>query len=348
MKIIYNSDVNDILLSAVNEYEYLCNYPNFYIKNSLIPIVKKAAQAPNTNYDFFKDLNCDLLGELLNNIDYTYTKQYFKDIVWIISDLNFHLDNRFGFVDSDTLYLVITTKGLDARFNNDGKAIFDWLVRGINYYISTSLTSKMHIGYFSHNHKFFDYDFMFKVFHQLLTFEPDKACSTRWWEIQGTLFLSFAYSYIQKNAISDKTYHAQEVLDIFNDIIKDYNSNYSTLSFTPAIGMCFNSGWITDLQINFENEISDEIQESLKTVIYEHYDEEIVKNIVCTSNLDQKSSQYIGIEKSNEFNGLTFELREFNKFGFVLKIYYSSEKDLLKLQNVLKNISLTDKTFISV
>ena len=349
MKIIYDEEVNQELELAIKKYNYLCNYPIFEIKNVLIYKIRAAISKSTYTPSIFKTFDCELLGRILNEIDYKYVKEYFDEVVWVISGLPFHLDNRFGFVDDNKLYLVITTKGLDKRFSDDHKAIHDWLVRGINYYISSKLTQNMVVGYFSHNHKFFDYDFMFKVFLQFVMIEPDIEKSKRWWEQQGTLFLTFAHNYIQKNGIEFNGNTIQNFITLFNDIVHHYNADYQNIVINPSIGMCFNSGWITDLQVNFDEILPPNILDKLSDSIKNLYDEEILKYIAFTENGEQKSNQYIFIKKDETLeNEFVFEIVKFVKGEFVLNILYPTIESLLKLPGVMKKISSVDDTKIVV
>lgn len=349
MKIIYDEEVNKELELGIEKYNYLCNYPIFEIKNMLINKINSAVKRSTSENHFFKNIDCILLEKILNSIDYKYTKEYFDDIVWIISDLPFHLDNRFGFIDSNILYLVITSKGLDKKFNNDAKAIHDWLLRGINYYISSFITQNMVVGYFSHNHKFFDYDFMFKVFIQFITIEPNIEISKRWWEIQGTLFFTFAHEYIQKKNIIFTQNSIQNMIKIFNDIVNQYNLNYFNLKVKPSVGMCFNSGWITNLQVNFDDDLPPNTLQIISESIKYQYDEEIFKNIYFTEKCPQKAEQYICIQRRDKLhNKLSFEIKKFDRGKFILIISYSSNESLFKLPEIIKRVSTIDKKSITI
>ena len=323
--IIKSNLIDEALKTLSKQYHGLIQTPRYYLQQA---VHKDFKQYHNENHKFVKMIHEVMKEPLYQDLD----------ITWIISDMAFDLNDRAGWWQEDTLYLVIASFQIEEAFDTDQK-LKDWLKRGINYYLVSKEMASHTIGYMSVNRKCYDYDYIFKVFYQMVTSDPNLAISIPWWQDRGVALFAYGKDTIM-NLRNQPKQSVPFYLEAFQKLIKAYDKDFASLTIPASIGKCFEPGYLFLAQ----QVCDDSVKADIYDFLYHCYDEDedLMKNVVFVDTYDETSSYQQVItwiqDDSVKAHTCMFELTDFGMDHYHLYVRYHAASDIKQIKAFQKTI----------
>lgn len=332
---IYSRNVDYLIKEYLKNYGKLQLIPKYLLIESVLNIDKNNID----NFEFegkdlferIEDINTYLL-EKYNNIYSIY-----PDILWVFLDIEFDLDNRVGVWDNNKLILFIPIKNIQ-NYIKSKSGIYDWLRRGLSYYILKKINRNEKICKLSYNQNDYDFSYIFEVFLNIPDELENYSKFSDWWAINGVLFFRYIEGDILKISKKIEKSSLKDNQKLFFRLIEEYQKNITYDLNIITIGMCFHSQWYDNIKININEEITDDIYENLVYFLENVFEDFnlIAKNITMSNEKFIENGVNIIFEKIylNEENKVKFEVKNISKEIVEFHISYSS---LNFLNKVIKN-----------
>lgn len=322
---VYSKNIDLLIKKYLKSYGKLQLIPKYLLIESVLGIDKNDVD----NFEFKENKIFEIVNDINTYMIEKYKNIYsvYPEILWIFLDIEFDLDNRLGVWDNNKLILFVPIKNIESYIKSKSD-IYDWLRRGLSYYVLKKINSNKKIFKFSYNQNNYDYSYIFEVFLNIPDELENYTKFSDWWALNGVLF----FRYIKDNILYiSKEIEKSSLIDnqkLFFNLIKEYQKNIVYDLNLVTVGMCFHSQWYNNINISINEEITDNIYENLVYFlenIYVDFDL-IAKDIIISNEKIIDNGVNIIFEKLylNDENKVKFEVKNTSEKVVEFYISYSS------------------------
>ncbi|WP_296129607.1 hypothetical protein [uncultured Anaerococcus sp.] len=318
--------LNDKIIELSNGYGSLSAVPIYSIRNLLF---NKIHTYDTVAYDNLFSNNVFDYEIYLREI---YMNVFDKKINtrYILIDLEFSEENRFGFWEGDILYLLIPVKNILSIFKSENN-IRKWIRRGEYHYIFKKIQE--YYNMYSTINFIQEMDFYnFEIFMSLPDELEEYNDFSEWWLLRGNLFFVYIKKDIDLIVQNIKKMDFNNSLIYFFEILLDFYKNKDNFNYDLKIAMFFNYEFYNNLNIIIEDIYKDDIIINfLEKSIYNF--EYLYKYITISDENIRLADNQI-IFKKDSFKGKLKLKCLYDKGLNILEISYNSINDLNKINDL--------------